>query len=192
MANGKLLGGKPSGGVTTVTFQDGVSNTELVLPESGNVASTDGATVDNTIPRFDGVSGKLQGSSINVTDSGVLTVTSPTGGLGYGTGAGGTVTQLTSKSTAVTLNKPTGTITTHNASLAAGASVSFTMNNTTIGDIDTVDVVVAGIISPGTYEVNKKILGGGNGVSILIKNITGSTLSDSIRLNFTIIKGANS
>ncbi len=38
MANRKLLGGKPSGGVTTVTFADGSSNTELVLPESGTVA----------------------------------------------------------------------------------------------------------------------------------------------------------
>lgn len=35
--------------------------------------------------------------------------------LGYATGFGGTITQATGKSTGVTLNKPCGTITTHNA-----------------------------------------------------------------------------
>lgn len=79
MANGKLLGGKQSGGITTVTFQDGASNTVLVLPESGNVASTDGATVDNSVPRFDGVSGKLQGSGVTVDDSGTIKASSYTG-----------------------------------------------------------------------------------------------------------------
>lgn len=39
MADGKFLIGKPSGGVTTVTMTDGASNTNLVLPESGTVAT---------------------------------------------------------------------------------------------------------------------------------------------------------
>lgn len=39
MANGRLLIGKPSGGVTTVTSVDGASNTTLVLPESGVLAT---------------------------------------------------------------------------------------------------------------------------------------------------------
>ena len=39
MANGRFLMSKPSGGVTTVTSVDGVGNTNLVLPESGTVAT---------------------------------------------------------------------------------------------------------------------------------------------------------
>ena len=39
MADGKFLIGKPLGGVTTVTMTDGASNTNLVLPESGTVAT---------------------------------------------------------------------------------------------------------------------------------------------------------
>ena len=39
MADGKFLIGKPAGGVTTVTMTDGASNTNLVLPESGTVAT---------------------------------------------------------------------------------------------------------------------------------------------------------
>ena len=43
--------------------------------------------------------------------------------IGYTSGLGGAVTQATSKSTGVTLNKPCGTITMHDASLAAAAEV---------------------------------------------------------------------
>ena len=47
MANGRFLISKPSGGVTTVTVADGATNTNLILPESGTVATT--AYVDNGI-----------------------------------------------------------------------------------------------------------------------------------------------
>lgn len=42
----------------------------------------------------------------------------------------GNVTQATSRTTAVTLNQPTGSITTDATSLAAGAEAAFTVNNT--------------------------------------------------------------
>ena len=42
-------------------------------------------------------------------------------GKAIGYVSGGAVTQATSKSTGVTLNKPCGAITTHNAALADGA-----------------------------------------------------------------------
>lgn len=38
MANGRLTLGKQSGGVLSLTFPDGVTNTEVVLPENGDVA----------------------------------------------------------------------------------------------------------------------------------------------------------
>ena len=50
MADGKFLVGKPAGGVTTVTVTDGASNTNLVLPESGIVATTQ--YVDDNINRL--------------------------------------------------------------------------------------------------------------------------------------------
>jgi len=68
--------------------------------------------------------------------SGSLTVVLPTGEMGYGTGAGGTVTQLTSKSTSVTLDKPTGQITMNNATLAAGAIAIFSCNNSVVSATD--------------------------------------------------------
>ena len=39
MANGKITLGKQSGGTLGLVFQDGVSNTEVVLPESGELAT---------------------------------------------------------------------------------------------------------------------------------------------------------
>ena len=44
MAAGKLNLQKASGGITAITGVDGAGNTELVLPESGIVATTAGAT----------------------------------------------------------------------------------------------------------------------------------------------------
>lgn len=45
MANGKLNLGKQSGGVLSLTFPDGVSNTEVVLPESGVIAKVSDLSV---------------------------------------------------------------------------------------------------------------------------------------------------
>lgn len=70
MANGKINLGKQSGGVLSLTFPDGATNTEVMLPESGTVASINGTVTDNAIARYDGTTGKLQGSGVIINDSG--------------------------------------------------------------------------------------------------------------------------
>lgn len=110
--------------------------------------------------------------------------------LGYGTGAGGTVTQLTDKSTAVTLNKPCGKITMHNAALAAGASVFFTLNNTLLSANDglvlTMDTTIGGL----SYNYWCQVSAGA--ATIIVKNVSAGSLSDALNLNFQVIKGATS
>lgn len=109
-------------------------------------------------------------------------------GLGYGTGSGGTVTQLTSKSTAVTLNKPCGQITMNNAALAAGASVSFTLNTSLIaGDSDA--IVLSGKTYADKYRIEAGSIGTAN-VTIRVTNITAGSLSEALVINFAIIKGS--
>lgn len=110
------------------------------------------------------------------------------GGFGYGTGtgAGGTVTQVTSKATAVTLNKPTGQITMHNAALAAGASVTFLVSNSLLSTNDNVFVTSN---NSASYRV-EWFLGGVNIFYVRVTNITAGSLSESAVLNFTILKGA--
>ena len=107
--------------------------------------------------------------------------------LGYTAAAQGTVTQLTNKSTAVTLNKSAGTITMNNASLATGTNATFTLNNSFISSNDTVILTISGgQATPGSYNVFANALSAGS-VSITLRNISGGTLSEAVTVNFAII-----
>ncbi len=109
------------------------------------------------------------------------------GELGYTAAAQGTVTQATSKSTAVTLNKSAGQITMNNAALGATTNVVFTLNNSTISAKDVVIVNVAGgTASNETY--NCWVSGHGAGsCSIVLRNISAGSLSEAVVINFAII-----
>ena len=107
--------------------------------------------------------------------------------LGYTSAAQGTVTQLTSKSTAVTLNKSAGQITMNNASLTTATNATFTLNNSFISANDTIILTISGgQTTPGSYNVFANALGAGT-VSITLRNISGGTLSEAIVINFAII-----
>ena len=112
-------------------------------------------------------------------------------GIGYGVGAGGTVTQATSKSTAVTLNKPTGKITMNAASLASGAKVTFVLSNTTIEATDVLLVSVGGGSTvPDDYVVTSRCAS--NVASITVANRNASSLAEAVVINFAVVKGATS
>jgi hypothetical protein len=107
--------------------------------------------------------------------------------LGYTANAQGTVTQATSKSTAVTLNKSAGVITMNNASLATATNATFTLNNNLISANDTVILTIAGgQATPGSYNVFANSLAAGS-VSITLRNISGGSLSEAIVINFALI-----
>lgn len=139
-------------------------------------------------------SGKIQNNVIYLAS----TLVSNTGagvecgaptGLGYGSGSGGTVTQATSKSTGVTLNKLCGQITMNGAALAANTTVSFTLTNSTILATDTLIVTVASGASVG-YRVTASGYGPGS-ARIEVHNTTAGSLSESVVLNYVVIKGVN-
>lgn len=117
------------------------------------------------------------------TDGNVLATR---GAIGYGSGAGGTVTQATSKATAVTLNKPNGTITTAADALGAGAETSFAVNNTFCA---TGDGIVVNNSSSGSYVVRAG-RGAGGVFNVFIKNVTAGVLSESVIIDFKIVKGS--
>lgn len=107
--------------------------------------------------------------------------------LGYAAAAQGTVTQATSKSTAVTLNKSAGVITLNNATLNATTSVNFTLNNSTISAKDTVILTLANSgATPGSYTAIVSALTTGS-ATITVRNITAGNLSEAIVLNFCVI-----
>ncbi len=122
-------------------------------------------------------------TGLNTTFAGSATAV---GATGYATGAGGTVTQATSKATAVTLNKPCGQITMNNAALAAGAIVSFTLTNSAIA---AGDVLVLNHISGGTagaYQLNAQSAAGS--ASINVRNGAAGSLSEAIVIAYAVIK----
>jgi len=109
--------------------------------------------------------------------------------LGYSTAAESTVTQLTSKATAVTANTSNVQITMNNAALAAGAIVSFTLNNSLLSARDVLIVNVSGgIATAGTYTAFVSNVGTGV-ATISLYNISGGSLSEAVKLNLAIIHG---
>lgn len=105
---------------------------------------------------------------------------------GYITGEGGTVTQATSKSTGVTLNKRCGQITLNAAALGSATTVSFTLTNSTIASTD---LLVLNHVSAGTagaYLLNAQA--GAGSASINVRNITAGSLSEAIVIGFAVIK----
>ena len=108
------------------------------------------------------------------------------GELGYTAEASGTVTQLSSKSTGVTLNKSAGQITMNNASLANVTNVSFTLTNSTISSNDVVVLSVASGATAGGYNcwISGKATGS---CTITLRNLSGGPLAEAVVINFAVI-----
>ena len=143
----------------------------------------------------DGFSGRAQvglcgndNFSFKVAPDGVTWVTALT--IAAATGAGGTATQATSKSTGVTLNAAVGRITMNAASLAAGAIVSFTLTDSSIAAND---LLVLNHVSGGTagaYTLNAQCASGS--AAINVRNATSGALAEAIVVAFAVVKGAAS
>ena len=110
--------------------------------------------------------------------------------IGYAAAAQGAVTQLTSKSTAVTLNKSMGRITMHNEALAGNTAASFTMNNSAISGNDTIIVNISGGATTGAYTTYVTSMTAGSAI-LTLRNLTGTSYSEAVILNFSIIHGAS-
>ena len=106
--------------------------------------------------------------------------------IGYTAAAQGTVTQLTDKSTAVTLNKPAGRITMNAQSLGANAAATFTLNNSYISANDIVICNVSGGGTAGAYIAYTSSMTTGS-ATLALRNLTGGALSEAVIVNFAII-----
>ena len=125
----------------------------------------------------------------NVLSTGAITSNSATAGVGYRAGAGGTVTQDTSKSTPVTLNTITGEIVTNAATLAGGASVTFTLTNSAIANTDV--MIINQVSATNISDYNYFPVCNTGSANITIVNRSNQNRSDAIRLRYAVIKGAN-
>lgn len=154
----------------------------LVVVSSGtNEALTVDAKGSGTIT----LNGTATGA---VTTPRALVSTGATAGVGYATGAGGAVTQATNRTTGVTLSKVTGTITTHTASLAAGATAKFTVTNTAVAATDTVVLSVASATTTDQTDVKVQAVASGS-FDVVVANRHASTAeTGAIVINFAVVK----
>lgn len=136
---------------------------------------------------------QVDGTSIltgAVSSAASILSSSASGGLGYKTGAGGTVTQITSKATTVVLNTICGQITMNNAALLASTTVAFTLTNSTIA---ATDVILFNHVSGGTvgsYLINGQCAAGS--ATVDVRNISLGNLSEAVVLTFIVIKAVTS
>lgn len=162
--------------------------TWLATPSSANLrAAMSDESGTGALLFAGGNIGAATGTSLAVT--GALT-SSGTAGVGYAAGAGGTVTQTTSKATGVTLNKTAGEITMDGAALAGGASVTFTLTNSTIAATDLLLMNHAAAGTFGAYHLDARAAAGS--ADIVVRNLTGGSLSEAIVIRFAVIKASSS
>lgn len=114
-------------------------------------------------------------------------------GLGYSSGVGGTVTQITSITTGVSLNQMCGTITTVSQTIAAGATATFTVTNTYV---DATDAVVVNLKSTssagGPWNCYCSAVTSG-GFDVTIRNDSAANAGDNtLDITFFVLKGVAS
>jgi hypothetical protein len=124
--------------------------------------------------------GAATGTSLTATGT---IVSTGTAGVGYGTGAGGAVTQGTSRTTGVTINKTSGAITLFSAAGSATAA-TFTVTNSTVA---ATDVIILNQKS-GTDLYDLKVTAVAAGSFNITFNTTGGTTTEQPVFNFAVIK----
>lgn len=123
----------------------------------------------------------------NVSSAGSILSTSATAGMGYGTGAGGTVTQGTSRTTGVTINKVSGAITLVSAA-GSTTPATFTVTNSTVAATDT--ILVSQKSGTDLYTISVSRVATGE-FDITFNTKSGTTTEQPV-FNFVVIKGVTS
>jgi len=191
-----VLGTPQSGTLTNCTglpVATGVSGlgagvgTFLATPSSANLrtALTDetgtGSAVFATTPTLvTPVIGAATGTSLTATGT---IVSTGTAGVGYATGAGGAVTQGTSRTTGVTLNKTSGAITLFSAAGSTTAA-TFTVTNSTVAATDV--IILNQKSGADLYDLMVTAVAAGS-FNLTFRTTSGTTTEQPV-FNFAVIK----
>jgi len=161
------LGTVASGNISACTSTSMVMVTPVLgTPTSGNISNCSGSP-----------------TLTSLTAAGTI-VSIGTAGIGYATGAGGAVTQITSRTTGVTLNKTTGAITLFSAAGTTTAA-TFTVTNSTVA---ATDVIILNQKS-GTDLYNLMVTAVAAGSFNISFRTTGGTTTETPVFSFAVIKG---
>lgn len=184
ITGGSISGVTFTGSFTGLTLVESTTLTGLTTTNGGNLRLS-GNTLSSTNTN----------GNINLTPNGTGQVLT-TAPLGYGTGAGGTVTQLTSRTTGVTLDKITGEIVLFAGSIAGHEADEFTLTNSLIGANDVIMLCIKSGAAAATrkyYQVHAVAVSAGSCV-ISVGNIDNASIpsagTESPVIQFVILKGA--
>jgi len=182
--NGNAPGITSNTSGNSITFDDGVGN--MTISATGNLNLSGGDVLDGGSGGSFGTPGDRwsQGffSSLSVTGT-----TISSAGIGYATGSGGTITQGTSRTTGVTLNKASGAITLFTATGSVTAT-TFTVTDSLVAVGDTIIFSVTG--ATNVYEVFPATNVTAGTFNITFET-TGGVSSDTPVFHFTVIKGSS-
>jgi hypothetical protein len=129
-------------------------------------------------------------TATSLAATGAIRSSSATAGVGYATGAGCAVTQITNRATGVTCTGLSGAITTDNTSLAAEASAVFVVTDTSvaIGDV-VVASIRSGSIALNTDVIVSAVAAGSFSLTVVNGNAAGGTAeTGAIIINFAVLK----
>ena len=161
------LGTVASGNISACTSTSMVMVTPILgTPTSGNISNCSGSP-----------------TLTSLTAAGTI-VSIGTAGIGYATGAGGTVTQATSRTTGVTLNKTTGAITLYSAA-GTTAATTFTVTNSTVAATDV--IILNQKSGTDLYDLMVTAVAAGS-FNITFRTTGGSTTETPV-FSFAVIKG---
>ena len=175
-------------GATSLSLRNTADSADnLIITDAG------AATFRGAVAMSGALSGVTTLTATTGTFTGAITSSSASAGIGYATGAGGAVTQITSRTTGVTLSKTTGTITTDTSSLAAEAAAEFTVTNTAvaIGDVVVVSIQ-SGTNGGNTSVIVSTVAAGSFKLKVCNDNAAGGTAeTGAIIINFAVIKAVS-
>ena len=195
ISNVEITGGSINGvtftgtfsGITAITSTSFFTDTLTAgLTLEGQALTADGTDADIDINLTPKGTGAVNIPNANIDSGSVLATTE----LGYATG--GAVTQTTSRTTGVTLNAPSGSITLVSGSIPGLNSQEFTLTNSFIAATDVVMVSFKSGLTSAQYDVTVTATAAGS-CKISVHNVNNSaTPTDTPVINFVVIKGANS
>lgn len=167
---------------TTITggTVTGVTVASTTLTVSGSPITTTG-TITINLPTTITLTGNITGG--NLISTGRITSANATAGIGYATGAGGTVTQGISRTTGVTINKISGAITLFSAA-GTSAYTTFTVTNSTVAATDV--IIVNQKSGTDKYQAFVSAVAAGS-FAITYSDISGTTTEQPV-FNFAVIK----
>lgn len=176
------------GAISGVTFTP--ASVEATTFTTSN--ATTGLTLTNNTLSADGTDTNI---NISIVPKGTGALLS-SGKIGYSSGTGGAVTQLTSRTTGVTLNKITGEITLFAGSIGGHDADEFMLTNSTIEANDVILLSMKSGAAAGTrkyYQLHAVEVSAGSCV-ISVGNIDNATIpttgTDSPVIQFVVLKGA--